>query len=84
VLPGGGAESACAVQYATAVEEERSAVGTAETASGQKAAREVHCSDVVDSVPAVVCRARHPTGWVIECASWPDPSWMKELTGEGT
>ena len=32
--------------------------------------------------PAVVCRVRHPAGWVIECASWPDPSWMKELTGE--
>jgi len=23
---------------------------------------------------AVVCRVRHPAGWVIECASWPDPS----------
>jgi len=37
---------------------------------------------VADSVPAVVCRLRHPTGWVVECASWPDPSWMKGLTGE--
>lgn len=39
---------------------------------------------VADSVPAVVCRVRHPTGWVIECASWLDPSWMKQLTGDGT
>ncbi len=37
---------------------------------------------VTDSVPAVVCRVRHPTGWVIECASWPDPNWIKELAGE--
>jgi transposase-like protein len=39
---------------------------------------------VTDPVPVAVCRVRHPTGWVIECASWPDPSWMKGLTGEGT
>jgi len=37
---------------------------------------------VTEAAPAVVCRVRHPAGWVIECASWPDPSWMKELTGE--
>jgi hypothetical protein len=40
--------------------------------------------NVVETVPTVVCRARHPTGWVIECTSWPDPSWMRELTGERT
>ena len=37
---------------------------------------------VTEPVPVVVCRVRHPTGWVIECASWPDPSWLKGLTGE--
>ena len=37
---------------------------------------------VAESVPAVVCRLRHPSGWVIECADWPDPNWMKDLTGE--
>jgi hypothetical protein len=37
---------------------------------------------VTETAPAMVCRVRHPTGWVIECASWPDPSWMKGLTGE--
>ncbi len=37
---------------------------------------------VTEATPAVVCRVRHSTGRVIECASWPDPSWMKELTGE--
>jgi len=29
-----------------------------------------------------VCRLRHPSGWVIECFSWPEPSWMAALTGE--
>src|SRR5215469_18140032 len=29
-----------------------------------------------------VCRLKHPSGWVIECASWPEPSWMAALTGE--
>jgi transposase-like protein len=37
---------------------------------------------VAEAAPTVVCRVRHPAGWVIECASWPDPNWMKELTGE--
>lgn len=26
-----------------------------------------------------VCRLRHPSGWVIECASWPEPSWISKL-----
>lgn len=39
---------------------------------------------VTEVTPAVVCRVRHPTGWVVECASWPDPSWMQQLTGERT
>jgi hypothetical protein len=43
---------------------------------------------VVESapVPAVgaACRVRHPSGWIIECGSWPDPSWIKELVGERT
>ena len=39
---------------------------------------------VADAVPTVVCRVRHQAGWVIECASWPDPIWIKLLTGERT
>jgi hypothetical protein len=41
---------------------------------------------VVDAVPATgpACRVRHPSGWMIECGSWPDPSWIKELVGERT
>src|SRR5438552_16344934 len=31
---------------------------------------------VTEATPAVVCRVRHPAGWVIECASWPEPGWM--------
>ena len=40
--------------------------------------------NVATSLPAVVCRVRHPTGWVVECSSWPDPIWMRELTGVRT
>jgi hypothetical protein len=34
-------------------------------------------------VPAVMCRIRHPSGWVIECASWPEGSWMAALFAAG-
>jgi hypothetical protein len=26
-----------------------------------------------------VCRTRHPSGWTIECASYPDVSWMSAV-----
>ena len=26
-----------------------------------------------------VCRIRHPSGWTIECASYPEASWMSAL-----
>jgi hypothetical protein len=28
---------------------------------------------------AMMCRMRHPSGWVIECASWPEGRWMSAL-----
>jgi hypothetical protein len=32
---------------------------------------------------AAVCRVRHPSGWVIECASLPEARWLAALmTGE--
>jgi len=31
---------------------------------------------------SAVCRVRHPSGWMIECASWPEVSWMRQLIGE--
>ncbi len=71
------------VQRASAAEEIRSTAGisTNGAGSGTSPAKFIAVS-VTDSVPAVVCRVRHPTGWVIECASWPDPNWIKELAGE--
>jgi len=30
-------------------------------------------------VDQIVCRLRHPSGWVIECASWPQAAWMAEI-----
>jgi hypothetical protein len=31
------------------------------------------------SANAAVCRLRHTSGWVIECASLPEVQWLKEL-----
>lgn len=33
---------------------------------------------VTRSEPSAVCRLRHPSGWVIECVSWPPGSWLGE------
>lgn len=31
----------------------------------------------VASAPAgLVCQLRHPSGWTIECGSWPEPRWV--------
>lgn len=29
----------------------------------------------------VVCRIRHPSGLLIECASWPPAQWISKLVG---
>jgi len=31
---------------------------------------------------ATMCRIRHPSGWTIECASFPEVSWMSALMSE--
>jgi transposase-like protein len=31
----------------------------------------------------LVCRLRHPSGWMIECGSWPESSWVQALVGVG-
>src|SRR5580704_15447404 len=31
------------------------------------------------SPAATVCRIRHPSGWTIECAGYPEASWMLAL-----
>jgi hypothetical protein len=37
------------------------------------------------TVSATVCRIVHPSGWTIECASYPEVSWMSALlSGEAT
>ena len=35
------------------------------------------------AAPEVICRVLHPRGWVIECASWPEGSWLAALFGAG-
>jgi hypothetical protein len=34
---------------------------------------------VAAATTATVCRIRHPSGWTIECASFPAASWMSAL-----
>jgi hypothetical protein len=31
-----------------------------------------------------VCRLQHSSGWMIECDSWPQASWVAQLLGERT
>lgn len=31
-----------------------------------------------------VCRLRAPNGWVVECASWPQASWMSQFLNGDT
>jgi len=38
---------------------------------------------VIPPTAATVCRIRHPSGWMIECASYPDVSWVSAvMSGE--
>ena len=36
---------------------------------------------VASAAAGLVCRLRHPSGWMIECASWPESSWVSALVG---
>jgi hypothetical protein len=36
----------------------------------------------IGSEGSAVCRVRHPSGWMIECGSWPEVSWVRQLIGE--
>jgi hypothetical protein len=69
--------------------------GQAEDAEPEKPAKEVKDVKEVKSAfaevriapPAattgVMCRIRHPSGWVIECAKWPDGAWLSALLAAG-
>jgi hypothetical protein len=41
----------------------------------------VESAGVTVANAALACRVRHPSGCVIECVSWPDPSWIMGLLG---
>ena len=32
---------------------------------------------------AGVCQLRHPSGWVLECASWPQAAWISAFVNGG-
>lgn len=50
----------------------------AATASGFAAVR-----IVPPAAAGMICRIRHPSGWVIECASWPEGTWMAAVFAAG-
>jgi hypothetical protein len=56
--------------------------------SGTKAMRTrtrfapVHVTAAPMLGPSGICRIRHRSGWVIECASLPPPAWISALTEE--
>lgn len=41
----------------------------------------VESSNGAGSATGMACRLRHPSGFIIECASWPDLDWMRGLLG---
>jgi hypothetical protein len=53
--------------------------------SRQKGARfipvHVEPSSNAGAGAAMACRVRHPSGWIIECGSWPELGWMRGLLG---
>lgn len=42
-------------------------------------------TSMLPSTPVVggMCRLRHPNGWVMECASLPPASWMRQVLNGG-
>ncbi len=43
----------------------------------------VRVAPMATSGTGAVCRLRHPSGWTIECANWPQASWMAALVNGG-
>jgi hypothetical protein len=39
----------------------------------------VRVASAATPVAEIVCRLRHPSGWVIECAHWPQATWLAEI-----
>ena len=58
------------------------AARAAEVTSGEFVEVRVRPAPAMKSESMAVCRVRHPSGWVIECGSWPEPSWVMALVGE--
>jgi hypothetical protein len=48
-------------------------------AAGFVPVRIVPAATMATTTATTVCRIRHPSGWTIECASYPEVSWMSAL-----
>jgi len=54
-------------------------IGKRGRADRSKAAGFVPVRIAVPAAAMAVCRIRHPSGWTIECASYPEVAWMSAL-----
>jgi hypothetical protein len=50
---------------------------------GHRTVEAVRGAPVATNGAGAVCRLRHPSGWTIECAHWPQSSWMAALVQGG-
>ena len=48
-------------------------------AAGFVPVRIAPAATMATTTATTVCRIRHPSGWTIECASYPEASWMTAL-----
>lgn len=39
----------------------------------------VHVTTPETNEAELVCRVRHPSGWMIECGRWPEAAWVSQL-----
>ena len=51
---------------------------------GQFAVAHIVASAPASSGAVIMCRLVHPSGWVIECGSWPQASWTAAVLAGGT
>jgi hypothetical protein len=65
-----------------AAEEKATPFARVQIAAAPAGFAEVHIAPS-PAAPAVMCRIRHPSGWVIECVNLPEGSWMAALFAAG-
>ena len=65
--------------YACKAQLQRKGLWPPKNADGTKS--ELLAVQVTAPTPAesIVCRLKAPSGWVLECSTWPEPAWITRL-----